>query len=597
MNKKNLTSKGRLVFYLSNLLGGLNLWRGHRNLKHSFPTLIAIASLACIAIAGPADDALDQAKSLKEKGNLEEAVKVVITALANEPEHFKLNRLAGSLYSDLEQYQEALSFYEKALAKKKKDAEALLGAGMSAYHVGDYERAIEFFDRGIKTKKKKGEFLYGLGLAQMEMGNYAEADLNLRKAIDKDKKAARYHLALGEVNYRNKVFSITISEFYKAIELDSTLDRTIEDLHHKMAKAYIQMRNVEKAIEEYRKDLDLHPEDTTAWLELANICKLSDKQSEAAFCYEKYLEIIPENGEIWFNLARIYHLRLRNDEKAVESFEKAVSLGSHEAESYGYLAKIYAGGKDYLKSIDAYNRYEAAFGPPDSVLYWFDKGKVEIKLGVKNTPYFDSALVSFQRAMELDSSFSAAYEYAGLSMYYKRDYSGAIPFFKGKIELDSTSVNAYRNLAFCYLKTESYDNAAGTFEKALTIKPEDIQMRSMLGKIYTFNKIYGKSVEHYVILLNDYSESLTDSLRCVIYPDLGLSYLSLLKCREAIPVLLRAEKCRPDDTSILFNIGSAYQTCNMIKEANTYYRKVLEIDPGNADAIKREMQTRFQGEE
>ena len=597
MNKKVLTLESRLVFYLSNLLGGLTLWRGQRNLKRSLLTLIAIASLVCAANAGPADDAYKQAKSLKEMGNLQEAVGVAVTALATEPEHFKLNRLAGDLYFDLEEYQEALSFYEKALARKKKDAESLLGAGMSAYHIEDHDRAIEFFDRGIKTKKKKGEFLYGLGLAQTEMENYAEADLNLRKAIDKDKKNARYHLALGEVNYRNKVFSIAITEFYKAIELDSTLDRTIEDLHYKMAKAYIQMRNVEKAIEEYRKDLDLHPEDTTAWLELANICKLSDKQSEAAFCYEKYLEIMPDNGEIWFDLARIYHLRLRNDEKAVESFEKAVSLGSHEAESYGYLARIYADGKEYEKSIDAYNRYEAAFGPPDSVLYWFDRGRVENRLGVKNIPYFDSALVSFKRAIELDSSFSAAYEYAGLSMYYKRDYGGAIPFFKGKIELDSTSVNAYRNLAFCYLKQELYDLAAATFEKALQIKPEDTMMRSMLGKIYTFNEKYQKSIHHFEYLLNDQGGDLTDSLRCVIYPDLGLSYLKLMRCSEATPILLKAEKCDPKEISVLFNIASSYHTCNLIKEANTYYKKVLEIDPGNPDARKGEMQTRFQGEE
>ena len=566
-------------------------------MKQFLLALVVLLSLISVAIAGPADDAYDQAKSLKEKGDLQEAVKVAVTALAAEPEHFKLNRLTGDLYFGLDQYQEALGFYQKALAKKKKDAESLFGAGMSAYRIGDYEQALEFFNRGIKTKKKKGEFLYGLGLAQMEMGNYAEADLNLRKAIDKDKKNARYHMALGEVNYRNSVFSIAISEFHKAVELDSTLDRTVKDLHYKMAKAYIQMRNVEKAIEEYRKDLDLYPTDTTAWLELANICELSDKQSEAAFCYEKYLDIVPDNGEIWFNLARMYRIRLRNDEKAAESFEKAVSLRSHEAESYGYLARIYADSKEYEKSIDAYSRYEAAFGPPDSVLYWFEKGKVQIKLGTKNPPYFDSALVSFQKAVEIDSSFSAAYEYAGLSMYYKRDYAGAVPFFRDKIELDSTSVNAYRNLAFCYLKLESYNDAAAAFEKALSIKHEDIMMRSMLGKIYTFTENYSKSIHHFEYLLNDQGGDLTDSLRCVIYPDLGLSYLKLLKCGEATPILLKAEKCNPKEVSILFNIASSYQTCNMMEEANTYYRKVLEIDPGNADARKGEMQTRFQGQE
>jgi tetratricopeptide (TPR) repeat protein len=354
---------------------------------------------------------------------------------------------------------------------------------------------------------------------------------------------------------------------------------------------------VVKAIDEYRRHLQLHSRDTTAWLDMANICNLSEKYSEAALCYEKYLEIVPENGEIWFKLGVLYHTQLRNDEKALQAFEKAVELKSHEAEAYGYLARIYADLEDYERAIDAYNRYEATFGPPDSVLYWFDRGKVENKLGVKNTTYFDSALVSFQKAIRLDSSFSAAYEYAGLSEYYKRDYSAAVPYFLRKIEMDSTSVNSYRNLAFCYLKLESYDKAAAAFDKALALKPDDVQMRSMLGKIYTFNKDYEKAVRQYEILLNDYSDVLNDSLRCVIYPDLGLSYLSLLRCGEAIPVLLQAEKCRPGDTSVLFNIASAYHTCNKIDEAHQYYDKVLKLDPGNKDARKGFMQTQIQGKE
>jgi Tfp pilus assembly protein PilF len=70
-----------------------------------------------------------------------------------------------------------------------------------------------------------------------------------------------------------------------------------------------------------------------------------------------------------------------------------------------------------------------------------------------------------------------------------------------------------------------------------------------------------------------------------------------MRCSDATPILLKAEKCDPKEISVLFNIASSYHTCNMIKEANTYYKKVLEIDPSNPDAMKGEMQTRFQGEE
>ena len=556
---------------------------------------IFLVGVIGIAIAGPASDALKQAKAFKENGDIQGAVQAVKDGLALESDNFKLNRFAGDLYYELENYQDAYSAYEKAVEKKKKDVDALYGAGMSALKLGQYDKAIEFLERGLK-RKKRAELYYGLGTAQMELGSYSEADLNLRKAIDKDDSNAWYHLALGEINYRNSVFSIAIMEFDKALAIDPGLEEAVSDIHYKKAKAYIQMRDLDSAIKEYRRDLELHPTDTTAWLELANITQLAKKHADAAFCFVEYLKIVPNDGERWFTLGGLY-LNLRDKEKAAEAFEKAVSFETKEAESFGYLAKLYSDRKDYEKSWDAYTRYEGVFGPPDSVLYWYDKGKVGIKMGAKNNVFFDSALTSFRNALELDSTFSAAYEYSGLSMYYKRDYAAAVPFFIKKIELDSTSVNSYRNLAFCYLKTESYDKAAAVFERALVIKPEDIQMRSMVGKIYSYNEKYTKAIKHFEILLNDYSEDISDSVRCIIYPDLGLGYLKLMKCTQAVPILLKAEKCKPRETSILFNLASAYQLCNKMNEANDYYNKVLNIDPGNAEARKGEMQTRFQGQE
>ena len=90
---------------------------------------------------------------------------------------------------------------------------------------------------------------------------------------------------------------------------------------------------------------------------------------------------------------------------------------------------------------------------------------------------------------------------------------------------------------------------------------------------------------------------LTDSLRCEIYADLGLGYLSLRNCKSSVPILLKAEKCKPDEISVLLNIASSYQLCNKIDDANNYYRKVLAIDPNNKAATVGEMQTRVQGRE
>lgn len=568
---------------------------GNPILKNLILTLVAIFGLVSIAMAGPVDDAFDNARALFEKGDLQQAAKAADDGLALDPEHFKLLRLAGQIHYELGEYEKALGFFEKAVDKKSKDGDALYGAGMSALKVGQFEKAAGFFESGVKHRKKP-RFFYGLGLAQTELEDYSEADLNLRKAIDKDDKIAEYHLGLAEENFRNKVFSIAISEYNKAIELDSTLEKTVPDLYYKIGESYLNLQNVLKAIEYYKKGLELFPDDIVAWKKLARICEVANKPADAVYCVENVVRIDPQDGEWRYKLAEDY-MKINNKEKSAESFEGAINLGYNVAESYGQLALLYADLDQYEKAWDAYTRYEAAFGPPDSTLYWYEKGKVGIKLGTKNMAYFDSALYAFRKAIDTDSTFSSAYEYAGLAMYYKRDYSNAIPYFKKKIELDSTSVNSLRNLAFCYLKTEAYEDAAATLEKALVVKPEDIQMRSMLGKIYSFKEQYLKAIKHFEILLNDYSSSLDDSTRCLIYPDLGRSYLSDGKCKKAIEFLLQAEKCTPNDVSVLLNLARSYEFCNSMKDANSYYKKVLRIEPDNKDAKIGEMKTTIQGQE
>jgi tetratricopeptide (TPR) repeat protein len=401
-------------------------------------------------------------------------------------------------------------------------------------------------------------------------------------------------MALAEANYRSKTYPIALSEFNKAIEMDSSIYRQ-GPIHYKMAQAHLNMRNIPAAIEEYKLDLQINPNDTVAWMELAKIYQIAGNVPQAAFCYEKYTSLVPDNGQAWFDLGKLY-LHIQDQEKAAMSFERAVELKSNVAESFGQLAKIYSDRKEFERSLDAYRRYEAEFGAPDSVQYWFEKGKVMMKMGEKNAPYFDSAMTAFERASAIDPTFTDAFEYAGLAMYYQKDYKRAIWYFNKVLAIDSTNINAYRNLAFAYLKIDDYANATRAFRKVLELKSEDVMIRAMLARIYSFRENFTDAVQQYEIILNGKNGQVSDSLRCEIYPDLGYDYLKLGKCQSSIPILLNAEKCKSNDVTVLLNIAASYQLCNSIKEANSYYKKVLAIEPKNKVAIRGEMETRLQSE-
>jgi tetratricopeptide (TPR) repeat protein len=594
MERKILTTHCELLCLDSEKFWGPFLLGGNALLKSLTALVLAVFIFAAPALAAPGDAAFNQAQDLKSKGDLPGALTAAYSGLAVDPANPKLTLLVGDIYFGQAKYDSALTYYQKTIEKKAKDQDALYGAGMSALRLKSYDQAIQYFGDGQKTGKNKPKFFYGLGLAQMEKGDFQSADINFRQAIDKDKKNPEYHLALGEVNYRSKTYPIALAEFNKAIELDSSLYSAQTDIHYKMAQSQFNLRNVTQAIQEYQIDVQLHPADTTAWIELSHIYDVSGNTAQAVFCYEKYLAISPNNGQAWFDLGKLY-LKVPDQEKAAVAFEKAVSLKSKEAESYGYLAKIYADRKEYEKAFDAYNRFEATLGAPDSASYWLEKGKVLMKVGEKNPNYFDTALVAFQKCIQLDSTFSQAYEYAGLTRYYQKNYADAINYFMKEIALDSTSINTYRNLAFSYLKTEQYSGAARAFSKALDLKPDDITMRSMLGRIYSFNKDYENSVKQYEYILSHENPELSDSVRCEIYPELGSSYLQLQNCQASLPVLLKAERCKPNDFSIIMNIAASYEFCNKMKDAHDYYKKALDINPSSKDAKKGLMRNTISG--
>ncbi|OGC94489.1 MAG: hypothetical protein A2W25_01525 [candidate division Zixibacteria bacterium RBG_16_53_22] len=556
--------------------------------------IVALMLYGCSgpAVAGPGDDALGQAQSLQSQGDARGALNAALQGLTVEPDNPKLNFFVGEIYFNTGRFDSALFYYDRVLLKKGKDPDALYGAGMAALKLKGYDAAFGYFERGEKSGKDKAKFMYGQGLAMMEKGDYAKADLNFRKAIDKDKKNPLYHLALAEANYRNKTYPIALSEYGRAIEIDSSLFQEA-GIHYKMAQAHLNMRNIPAAIEEYKIDLQISPQDTLAWQELGKIYLIAGKVPEAAFSLEKYVGLKPTDGEAWYSLGQLY-LQIQDQEKAAHAFEKAVELKAKVAESFGHLARIYSDRKEFERALDAYSRYEAQFGQPDSVEYWFEKGKTMMKLGEKNAVYFDSALMAFERAAQIEPTFTQAFEYAGLTMYYQRQYQRSIDYFNRLLQQDSTNVNAYRNLAFAYLKTEQYQNAARSFRKALDIKPDDVLMRSMLAKIYSFNKDFDNAAAQYEMVLKSNGGQVSDSLKCEIYPELGFDYLNLGKCSAALPILLQAEKCKPRDTAILMNIAASYQLCNSIKEANSYFRKVLEIEPNNKQALRGEMETRLQ---
>jgi tetratricopeptide (TPR) repeat protein len=113
----------------------------------------------------------------------------------------------------------------------------------------------------------------------------------------------------------------------------------------------------------------------------------------------------------------------------------------------------------------------------------------------------------------------------------------------------------------------------------------------MLGNIYKFrggndSGLYSKAIEHLKLALKDTTGAIQNGDKCKIKGDIGFCYVMLRECQNAIPYLEQAVNCSPRDENVNLSMAQAYHLCNRIKDANTYYKKVLEINPKNKTAIE-----------
>jgi tetratricopeptide (TPR) repeat protein len=74
--------------------------------------------------------------------------------------------LANFLY-DVQNWEEAITWYERALALRPRDANARTDMATAYFNLGGHEEAIAAYDRVLEIEPNKPQALYGLALARL----------------------------------------------------------------------------------------------------------------------------------------------------------------------------------------------------------------------------------------------------------------------------------------------------------------------------------------------------------------------------------------------------------------------------------------------
>jgi tetratricopeptide (TPR) repeat protein len=127
----------------------------------------------------------------------------------------------------------------------------------------------------------------------------------------------------------------------------------------------------------------------------------------------------------------------------------------------------------------------------------------------------------------------------GYSYFIKKDYDEAIKQFETAKTLDKNYFDAYLNLSIVYDRQDRTNDALKNAIKATEISPKDYKGHLLKGISYRKLKMYEESNE----------------------------------------ALAEADKLKPGNTDIIFEIGMLAEDQGMKEEAQTIYKEALTFDP------------------
>jgi CHAT domain-containing protein/Flp pilus assembly protein TadD len=482
------------------------------------------------------------------------------------------------------------------------DFENLLAPGLAFYGLEEYENAIKYFNQATELKPDSYEawLYYGQSLYKAEMYDEIKKLEIFEKAI---KIQPDYPFA-----YREKGRLYTkYQELEKALKNFNEAIKRKEDFHQAISNRGITLANLSKL----RKKALRKDEEVNEIIE----AEANKNENQAKIDCEKAINLRPQEPELWRNQGIMLSI-LEDNVSAIESYNQAITLKPDDHESYYCRgrAKFYLSQNKYSKkkalpeekyNIEAKNdfnqalkfkknyaeafhwlgRLEQQMGNEKESLKNFEKAieynshphlseswknyKAIIKtfINQERKKFYTLIWESCKKTTPLNSQDAELYFIWGQVQLKLGKYKQAEMTFNNAIKRDKNYAEAYKEKADALIEQDDnlgnkryYDVAIEAYQKAVEIKPKYWSAWDDLGWSYW-------EINKYNEAYNSWKNGLDNLL---LEEDIEISTSERRKGIEKL-------ESQKGLIELNLSMGTAKQIAGLWKQAQGYYEKALAV--------------------
>jgi tetratricopeptide (TPR) repeat protein len=314
--------------------------------------------------------------------------------------------------------EEQLDVARTLLAAFPDDTNAAFLIGMAYFEQGNVVEAEKHLEQSLKLQPLRADACDHLGRIALLKGQYDKALVLFNRAFEIDPgtpginfRIAKAHVFLGKLDD-------AVSELQKDIELFPDAG----DSYSLLAETYLQLKEYQKAKENFETAIRIKPDNTKAYYGLATACArlgLKDQSKEAQQKFRQFEAEDQKAGRHWrqvleplmvtrrsvahthTDIGRVYNEHGYPD-KAEQLWRKAAVLDPNNIDCRFHLSALYLQNS---KPLDALKLYEqiTQIDPENGIGYFFI-GNINARLN-----RFDDAEKAYKKVIEVAPNRSEGY--------------------------------------------------------------------------------------------------------------------------------------------------------------------------------------------
>ncbi|MCU0542127.1 MAG: tetratricopeptide repeat protein [Oscillatoriaceae cyanobacterium Prado104] len=348
------------------------------------------------------------------------------------------------------------------------------------------------------------------------------------------------------------------------------------------AENYCAQKQFERAIYECRRAVEIQPEAVVAWKLWGSILQDKGNLAGAIECYQKAVKLKTYDAQAQVNLGSLYALN-KQIPQAISCYKKAVELQPNLPAAYRNLARVWTQEGKLQEANDCW--YEAFSLEPEKV-----SPQQHFKLGNQlfKQSKFAQATACYQRAIELNPNFNAAYQNLAKSL-------------KKQGKLDEAAVCLQKAAALnsnCLVSgSQAVDSVPAAVQAQGDLNTQKLEIEDTIAPAAPIDPTkngHSKSAENLELsslaivpskplILVDSVSAESESVSAEEFIKQAEFDFARGKLEESIAACKRAIEIQPKAALAYKIMGNATQAMGKLDAARCWYAQALEIEPNFAE--------------